>query len=67
MSIQGIQQHAGAVGTGVTGGSAYMGWFVAHSPELQALSFVVAIVAGSLTVVWYVIKIGTWARRMVKG
>lgn len=66
VTIEQVQQHAGLIGTGVTGGSTGIGWFVAHTPELQALSFLVAIGAGTLTIVWYVVKIGQWVRSLLR-
>lgn len=64
--IEQVQKHAGLLGTGVTGGSSFVGWSVAHTPELQAVSFEIAIVAGALTVIWYVVKLGVWLRSLFK-
>lgn len=62
-----IQEHAGLIGTTVTGGSASVGWFVANTPQLQGISFLVAIAAGVLTIVWYLVKLGEWVRGLFKG
>lgn len=62
--IQHVQRHAGLAGTSVTGGSTFVGWSVAHTPELQAFSFEVAIVAGALTIAWYAVKLGVWTRSL---
>lgn len=64
--IEQVQKHAGLLGTGVTGGSSFVGWSVAHTPELQAISFEIAIIAGALTVVWYVLKLSGLARGVFK-
>lgn len=64
--IEHVQKHAGLVGTGVTGGSSFVGWSVAHTPELQAVSFEIAIVAGTLTVLWYVVKLAAGIRSLFK-
>lgn len=52
-----IQQHIGAVGASVTGGSAFVGWVVAVTPVLQVTSLFVSTLAGVLTVIWYVRKL----------
>lgn len=56
MTIEQVQQHTGAVGASVTGGSAFIGFVTDAIPVLQALSLLVSIVAGALTALWYVRK-----------
>lgn len=46
--------HVGAIGTGVAATMGLMAKVVELTPELQAISIVISIVAGLLTVVWYV-------------
>lgn len=59
MTLHPIQNHAGAVGAGVSAGAGMLSKVVAMTPELQALSIVISIVAGVLTVIWYVRRLFT--------
>lgn len=51
--IQAAQEHLGAVGTGVTVGSGFLGWVTKAIPVLQALSLFVSVLVGVATLIWY--------------
>ena len=47
-------EHIGpAVGAVVTIGAAILGWAVEAIPVLQVISLIVAIIAGTITALWY--------------
>jgi hypothetical protein len=49
-----IQQHTGAVGTTVTAGTGVLSILTNNIPTLQAISLVVSILVGLLTLAWYI-------------
>ena len=46
--------HTGTVGTTVTASTGLLGIFTNNIPALQAISLVVSIVVGLLTIAWYI-------------
>lgn len=50
-------QHLGTVGASTTVGAGFVG-FVTHSlPVLQALAFIVSVLVGIATLIWYGLQI----------
>jgi hypothetical protein len=49
-----IQQHTGAIGTTVTASTGVLGLLTNNVPTLQAISLVVSIIVGLLTIAWYI-------------
>lgn len=54
--IEQVQKHVGAVGLAATGGFNMVGWLVEMTPVWQALSLLASLIAGVLTIAWYVSK-----------
>jgi hypothetical protein len=52
--VTNLNSHTGGVGAAVTTGSTIVQWISAADPLLHAISTCVAIIAGVLTIVWYV-------------
>ena len=61
MSLPAVQNHAGAAGTGVALSAGFASTLVTLTPMLQAISLIVSIFAGLLSVVWYIHKF--WNRK----
>lgn len=61
MNLEFAQTHAGAAGIGVAVSAGFAANVVALTPLLQGISLIVSILAGCLSVIWYVLRF--WNRK----
>lgn len=51
-----MQEHVGAIGTGVTAGSGLVAWATQAIPVFEVVSLFISCIVGVLTAAWYIRK-----------
>lgn len=51
-----MQEHVGAIGTGVTAGTGIVAWATQAIPVFEVVSLFISCIVGVLTAAWYIRK-----------